>query len=259
MNTIAKQFSVVAFLGLVALTISLGYGALIGDTLSTNEFVTALRHAGIGFMLGGLSLWVAQRRYEAQRAGLNPLFVSLVIFGCLTLIVGVVIAYFSIAPALWILGVAVNAIAIVGATLVTIVNPAFAEPVTKVWPEGGDPAKVEAEAMQANPAEGLQAESAQVESVLVDAQVSEAPEPEDLTQIEGIGSKAKSILHESGILTFAQVAAMSAEDLMKTLKEGGFRAPFNPETWPEQASLAANGDWDTLKKLQDSLSGGQRK
>ncbi len=28
-------------------------------------------------------------------------------------------------------------------------------------------------------------------------------------------------------------------------------------TWPQQAKLAANGDWDALKKLQDKLSGGR--
>lgn len=29
-------------------------------------------------------------------------------------------------------------------------------------------------------------------------------------------------------------------------------------TWPEQAKLAAAGDWDALEKLQDNLKGGKR-
>ena len=30
----------------------------------------------------------------------------------------------------------------------------------------------------------------------------------------------------------------------------------NPSTWPRQARLAASGDWDDLKKLQEKLEGG---
>jgi hypothetical protein len=29
-------------------------------------------------------------------------------------------------------------------------------------------------------------------------------------------------------------------------------------TWPQQALLAAKGDWDGLEKLQDDLSGGRK-
>jgi len=29
-------------------------------------------------------------------------------------------------------------------------------------------------------------------------------------------------------------------------------------TWPEQAALAAAGDWEKLKTLQDELKGGRR-
>jgi hypothetical protein len=34
---------------------------------------------------------------------------------------------------------------------------------------------------------------------------------------------------------------------------------MDPESWPEQAALAAKGDWDALKKLQDELDGGKYK
>jgi hypothetical protein len=30
------------------------------------------------------------------------------------------------------------------------------------------------------------------------------------------------------------------------------------ESWPEQAALAAAGDWQKLKELQDQLKGGRR-
>jgi hypothetical protein len=31
----------------------------------------------------------------------------------------------------------------------------------------------------------------------------------------------------------------------------------NPTTWPDQAGLAAAGEWDRLKALQDGLKGGR--
>jgi large subunit ribosomal protein L21 len=33
----------------------------------------------------------------------------------------------------------------------------------------------------------------------------------------------------------------------------------DPGTWPEQAELAADGNWDALKKLQDALNAGKAK
>jgi len=41
------------------------------------------------------------------------------------------------------------------------------------------------------------------------------------------------------------------------LKEAGL-SRFNPETWPEQASLAAQGNWEGLSALQEELRGGRR-
>jgi hypothetical protein len=33
---------------------------------------------------------------------------------------------------------------------------------------------------------------------------------------------------------------------------------INADTWPEQAKLAASGEWEALEKLQDELKGGKR-
>jgi hypothetical protein len=33
---------------------------------------------------------------------------------------------------------------------------------------------------------------------------------------------------------------------------------MDASTWPQQAKLAAKGDWDGLEKLQDELSGGRK-
>ena len=80
--------------------------------------------------------------------------------------------------------------------------------------------------------------------------------PEDLTLIEGIGPKINQILHEKGIHTFAELAETSPEFLSALLRE--HRIPGTPITWPEQARLAALGDWDGLKTLQQNLTAGRR-
>ncbi len=90
-----------------------------------------------------------------------------------------------------------------------------------------------------------------------------APEPEvpatpdSLTKIEGIGPKISSVFHAAGITTFAKMAESEVDALQQILDDAGIRLG-NPETWPEQAGLAAKGDWDALQKLQDSLQGGRR-
>ena len=84
-------------------------------------------------------------------------------------------------------------------------------------------------------------------------------EPDDLARINGIGPKTKAILYENGVLTFAHLASGSAEEIADLLKESGFKGVINTETWPEQAALAANGDWDKLQALQAQLDGGRRR
>lgn len=82
--------------------------------------------------------------------------------------------------------------------------------------------------------------------------------PDDLKIVEGIGPKIEGILHAAGIKTFAQLAAAPVSQLEKIVREdAGIRVAF-PDTWPEQAKLAANKAWDALEKLQDELKGGRR-
>lgn len=83
--------------------------------------------------------------------------------------------------------------------------------------------------------------------------------PDDLKKVEGIGPKIEGILHEAGILTFAELAAASVPQLEKIVREdAGIRVAF-PDTWPEQAQLAASGNWGKLEQLQDDLKGGRRR
>ena len=84
-----------------------------------------------------------------------------------------------------------------------------------------------------------------------------APSPDNLTRIEGIGPKISGLLQAAGITTFAHLAATEVSQLQQLLQQAGLRLA-NPSTWPEQAKLAAAGDWDGLKTLQSQLKGGRR-
>ncbi len=81
-----------------------------------------------------------------------------------------------------------------------------------------------------------------------------------LTKIEGIGPKIEKLLQATGIVTFADLSKATQKTLKSVLTEAGSRYKMHdPTTWPQQAKLAANGDWNALTKLQDELKGGRAK
>ena len=81
---------------------------------------------------------------------------------------------------------------------------------------------------------------------------------DDLKLIEGVGPKIAEILTAAGVDSFAKVAAKSADEIREILLEQGSRYKmFDPETWPAQAQLAADGKMDELQKLKDELHGGR--
>lgn len=82
--------------------------------------------------------------------------------------------------------------------------------------------------------------------------------PDDLTKIEGIGPKMSQALIKAGIDTFAKLAQASEDQLKTAIEAAGMRLAPSLATWPEQAVFAANGDWDGLEALQDTLVGGRR-
>ena len=79
---------------------------------------------------------------------------------------------------------------------------------------------------------------------------------DNLKKIEGIGPKIESLLNEAGIRTYTDLENTDADTLKQLLAKAGsqFRL-HNPETWPQQAALAAKGDWDALNQLQNQLLG----
>jgi predicted flap endonuclease-1-like 5' DNA nuclease len=77
--------------------------------------------------------------------------------------------------------------------------------------------------------------------------------------IEGIGPKIAELLRAEGVTRFMQLAQMTPAQIQPILDAAGphFRMAV-PDTWPEQAVLAANNHWRALKSLQDALIAGQR-
>jgi predicted flap endonuclease-1-like 5' DNA nuclease len=103
----------------------------------------------------------------------------------------------------------------------------------------------------------------------IDEPVAEEPEPEldsptpmpdDLTRIEGIGPKISSVMQAAGITTFTQLASSEVNQIGQILEDADprLRRLADPTTWPEQAHLAAAGDWEGLTALQSKLRGGRR-
>ena len=91
----------------------------------------------------------------------------------------------------------------------------------------------------------------------VEAKVEKAVEADNFVKIEGIGPKVAKTLNGAGILTFEDLANAKVEDIQKILTDAGL-SMMDAATWPEQARLAADGNWDALQSLQDNLSGGRK-
>jgi len=76
--------------------------------------------------------------------------------------------------------------------------------------------------------------------------------PDNLKLIWGLGTKSETLLNAAGIHILEQLAALEPGEVKAMLGESGIQVRY-VETWPEQARLAAQGRWDDLQKLQESL------
>jgi predicted flap endonuclease-1-like 5' DNA nuclease len=102
---------------------------------------------------------------------------------------------------------------------------------------------------QAEPAPVAAPESFSVEAAPV--------QDDDLTVLEGIGPKVAKLLAGMGISTFAALAQADPAKLREALDAAGYTY-MEPAGWMEQAALAAAGDQEGLKKLQETLKGGRK-
>jgi cell division initiation protein len=81
---------------------------------------------------------------------------------------------------------------------------------------------------------------------------------DDLTRIEGIGTKVQDILKGVGILTFRDIATTPLYKIKEHLQNAGpHYNMLGASTWTEQALLAAEGRWDELEVRQEELIGGR--
>lgn len=83
---------------------------------------------------------------------------------------------------------------------------------------------------------------------------------DDLKRIEGIGPRIAGVLQEAGITTFRQLSNTSPEKIGEILEAADPRLLrlADPTAWPQQAALAAEGQWSALEALQDELKGGRK-
>jgi predicted flap endonuclease-1-like 5' DNA nuclease len=81
---------------------------------------------------------------------------------------------------------------------------------------------------------------------------------DDLKIVEGIGPKIAELLQKAGIKTWKALSEASTDQLKEILDAAGPSYQIHdPATWPEQARMADNGEWDALKKYQEELDGGR--
>ncbi|MCH2081154.1 MAG: hypothetical protein MK226_02130 [Saprospiraceae bacterium] len=81
---------------------------------------------------------------------------------------------------------------------------------------------------------------------------------DNLQIIEGIGPKIEGLLKNAGINNWSDLAAASVDKIKEILAAAGDRYRLaQPDTWPKQASLAAEGKFNELKDYQDALDGGK--
>ena len=127
-------------------------------------------------------------------------------------------------------------------------KPAPAPKKATTEPKAAPEAKAESESQQAKPKPAAKKASSK----------KSAAKGDDLTRIEGIGPKIAELMHGADINSFAALAAADVDTLKGILHDAGSRfAAHDPTTWPQQAKLAAAGDFDGLNELQDHLKGGR--
>lgn len=82
---------------------------------------------------------------------------------------------------------------------------------------------------------------------------------DNLQVVEGIGPKMDSVLKKHGIHTWKELGESTPESLRAILdKENASRYRIiDPTTWPHQARLANQGDWDRLIQDQKQLDTGK--
>jgi predicted flap endonuclease-1-like 5' DNA nuclease len=110
------------------------------------------------------------------------------------------------------------------------------------------------------PVPGVMVTEAQPPRSIPFAEIEGPDGADDLRVIEGIGPRIASVLRAGGVRTFRDLANADVREVAEILRAEDPRLLrlCKPDTWPEQAALAAAGDWEGLEALTNSLKGGRR-
>jgi len=139
-------------------------------------------------------------------------------------------------------------------TVIEQEKPKAEDPVTETQ-EAPEPETVE-ETQEEEPKTEAEV-TTEAEEVSDTEESAPAQEADDLTKIEGIGPKAAEAIVNSGIVSFSDLAAADADKIKEVLTEASSRmAHLDPTSWPKQAKMAADGQWEELKEWQDKVKGG---
>lgn len=80
----------------------------------------------------------------------------------------------------------------------------------------------------------------------------------DLSVVEGIGPKIRSLFHNFEIITWKSLSETSVAKCQEVLDSGGDRYKVHdPASWPLQAKMAAEGKWKDLAKWQQEHKHGK--
>jgi len=81
---------------------------------------------------------------------------------------------------------------------------------------------------------------------------------DNLQIIEGIGPKMESVLKENGVDNLTALGSKSVDEIQTILNKYGDKYKIiDPKTWPAQARLAGDGDFDGLIEYQKKLDSGK--
>lgn len=104
-------------------------------------------------------------------------------------------------------------------------------------PRPAAPKAAAAEAPNPAPAKPAKAKTTKASKTDIIAELLREPqvEPDDLTQIKGIGPKLSQALHELGIFYYRQIAALTDEEIAAINDRLRFKGRIERERWVEQA------------------------
>ena len=80
---------------------------------------------------------------------------------------------------------------------------------------------------------------------------------DNLQIIEGVGPKMAAVLNENHISTWGDLAGKTSDGLRQILSSEQYGRKYqiiDPESWPQQAALANQGNWDRLIAMQKDLN-----